>query len=308
MTGSHAYSGYVAEALGHVFPSTVAPEDRFVVNILGYFDASGHHDGSPALAVAGFVGRPDDWGGFEYQWRMALDGWGLEAFHMREFAHSRGAFDTDEWRDEAEREKRFGRLLRIILAYSMGSVGVTVPLPLYQAVMDPLVGTHAGGAFSLAAFMSISHVAEMVRSLSGQPHVAYVFDNDPGYGQFAKIFHDNMARSEQRFDLRLLSLSFQRKEEYVPLQAADILAYELHRRHPQEREAVAKGEPFPAARLPLRVLASQPHTWAYLTDEELRATAMLLERGFPVTDAPWTRGHLNPQSGRRSPRKSKHDR
>jgi len=41
--------------------------------LIGYFDESGTHAGSPAVAVAGVLGPQDDWNRFESSWRWFLD-------------------------------------------------------------------------------------------------------------------------------------------------------------------------------------------------------------------------------------------
>jgi hypothetical protein len=55
------------------------------MNLYGYFDESGTHKGSTSFALAGFLGRADEWGVFAYRWQEALGGFGLPFFHMVDF-------------------------------------------------------------------------------------------------------------------------------------------------------------------------------------------------------------------------------
>jgi hypothetical protein len=51
-----------------------------VVILTAYFDESGTHSGSEAVAVAGYVSTPDRWERFGQEWREALAAYNIEYF------------------------------------------------------------------------------------------------------------------------------------------------------------------------------------------------------------------------------------
>jgi len=57
-----------------------------------YFDESGTHDGSPILALAGFVATTKQWAEFAREWSELLNQEGLTHFHMSKFEARRGEF------------------------------------------------------------------------------------------------------------------------------------------------------------------------------------------------------------------------
>ena len=64
---------------------------------------------------------------------------------------------------------------------------------------------------------------------------------------------------------RLPSLAFRDKRMFPPLQAADILAYELYK-----QSARQFGEEERPVRYPLKALASKKHKWLYLQEAHFR--------------------------------------
>lgn len=77
------------------------------------FDGSGSPDGTVALVVAGLVGKSEQWLELEKDWKRCLDGFGVSALHMKDFAHSQGGFKA--WKGDEQRRRRFlARLINII--------------------------------------------------------------------------------------------------------------------------------------------------------------------------------------------------
>lgn len=199
------------------------------VEALGaYFDDSGTHAGSDAVAVAGYISTPERWLAFESAWRLELAHLGLEMFHMSQFAVGAGPYKR--W-SEPQRRIRLGRLIEIINAHVIGSVGNVIPTKLYEATFGPEATRHVGGPYGLAAtvnFMSVGETLDGLRCLGHDPWVEYVFESGTlGYGQIMKVFQYNEQDPEQKAKLGLLSLDFENKRDSVALQAAGILAYEL---------------------------------------------------------------------------------
>jgi len=69
-----------------------------------YFDAS---LGDGITVVAGWLGTTVAWESFDVDWRILLAQYDVPYFHMREFAHSTGAFK--EWKGHDGRRANFLR-------------------------------------------------------------------------------------------------------------------------------------------------------------------------------------------------------
>jgi len=251
------------------FPSTVPKDRRLVLTLTGYFDASGVHDGSTTVVLAGWISSDTGWTAFEEEWREALDHYGLPMFHMREFAHSRGAFER--W-SEPQRRIRFSHFAEIITKYTLSSIAVAVPVKEFEAEFTLDARRHVGGPYGFAAsalFMQAARFVEESLKPEGTPfQIAYVFESgDLGVGQLLKLFQANQMDEEQAAKFHLLSFRVEDKRKFVALQAADILAYELYQHFPRQMGT----DPRPPRRYNLNQLAANKSwDWRYMSRERMR--------------------------------------
>lgn len=67
---------------------------KYMLMLNAYFDETGDEkDLNVKIAgMAGCVAPAESWSAFEVKWQKALDNAGIQCFHMKEFAHSRGQF------------------------------------------------------------------------------------------------------------------------------------------------------------------------------------------------------------------------
>lgn len=197
----------------------------------GYFDESGTHDGSEVVTVAGYISTAEQWELFGRDWANALKDYGLESFHMTDFAN--GAKGYRGW-TEQERRIRFARLIGLINKHVIASVGIAIPTRSFEQIFPKHAKRFVGGAYGLAAACCFLDAARILESGYPSARIAYVFEaGSRGAGEVMKVFDWNYKNREQRPKLKLLSLKFEGKE-FSPLQAADILSYELYRLVPHE--------------------------------------------------------------------------
>jgi hypothetical protein len=316
---THSPVNYTREALRLAFPSIVPEGSRFVVILTAYFDDSGTHAGSDAVAVAGYISTPDQWIRFETQWRAALENLGLPMFHMTSFANGVGPYR--QW-SEPQRRIRLGRLIDIIHANVLGSFGVVVPTEPFNRLFSARAKAHCGGAYGLAATVNFLEVARIVKGIdeaqAWDAWIAYVFESGTtGAGQILKVFQYNEQDTKEKEKLRLLSLRFENKREFVPLQAADILAYELYQLLPRQLGI----DPRPVRSGVLSLLAANPtHNWGQLDEAAIKEWAERIDASARLAELlgwPRKRGEnsieelrqraLN-RAERQSRRRSKHGR
>ena len=266
---------YVADSLRLAFPSTVMAYDRYVLTIAGYFDESGTHSGSDTVAVAGYLAVPAAWEHFEQEWRVALADFGLDAFHMTDFANRAQVYEG--W-EEHEYRDRFARLVDIINRHVLCSIGAAIPMSAYrEAFSTEATGAHAA-PYVLATSMCITLAARVVRAQSFDARIAYVFESGArGQGDVLEMFTANQRDEANREHHRLLRVAFEGKREFVPLQAADILAYELSRHLPR----LLGSDPRPARRHHLDQLGVVDPHWEYLDAAGLEGLAAVLP-GSPL--------------------------
>jgi hypothetical protein len=227
-----------------------------------YFDESGTHAGSRVLCVAGYLSTPERWVAFERDWKSALKDCGIPFFHMVDFANHAPPYYSG-W-SHSQRRVNYSRLVDIIKKRTLGSVGVCVPIDLYDKYVAPEVkGMPNGKPYCLAAATCFLDVATLVKQRAPAALVAYVLESGAlGAGEILRQFQENINDPITKDYLRLLSLSFGDKRELVPLQAADILAYELYKHLPRQEGAVLQ-----LPRNNLRMLRFGDMKWVHLNAE-----------------------------------------
>lgn len=264
-----------------------------MLTLTGYFDASGTHDGSEQVVLAGWLSSDKRWIPFEEEWRALLEHYGLPMFHMREFAHHRGAFER--W-SEPQRRIRFAEFAALIAKYTLSSLAVCVPVKEFEAEFSPAARKHVGGPYGLAAsvlMLQARHFVEESLKPEGSPfEIAYVFESgDVGVGQVMKLVQANLLDADQAAKMHLLSFRIEDKRKFVALQAADILAYELYQDFPRQMGT----SPRPRRRYNIEQLAANKSwDWRYMSRERMRDDwAQVLEMAARVAEfEPWPRPML----------------
>jgi hypothetical protein len=229
-------SSYLRESFVLSFPSKICPEDRLVLVLKGYFDESGTHDGSRAISVAGYLSTPEKWLAFEQEWQAAKDAYGLEFFHMTDFVARQEEYA--DWSD-AERGERLANLIAIINRNVIASVGFALPVRDYYSIFSKTAKRYVGGPYGLAALSCFMDASKAIRSQLPDARIAYVFERGvKGKGQVMKVFDRVCDDFEVRESNRLASLTYEDKRDFSPLEAADILAYELYRHLPVQLKEI----------------------------------------------------------------------
>jgi len=226
-----------------------------------YFDESGTHVGSDVVTVAGFVSNIPQWKEFSKKWQQVLTDSGLACFHMSDFESARGEFDG--WlRDK--RQNLLNKLLSIIQEHTFWSVGCSVTRHSFESILSDAAKKICGDAYGLAALSCWRHLGLFLRQ-----HDAWMEctmeAGAKGAGALQLIFEEDVKFQEWSDEHRILRLSFAHKRNFPPLQAADIIAYELCKQRIRE-----VGKETRKPRYPLTVLAKKKYKWVYMQEQHLR--------------------------------------
>ncbi len=185
-----------------------------------YMDESGTDDGAPVVTVGAYIARPSVWNDFTKRWNRQK--YPINVFHAADCANCRGEFEG--W-EKAARDEYVAKLLPVLgdtnmlLPYATGIV-----LKDFDALIDKddpareYLGTPYGACFHWLVQTILEDLQEQRLDFF---HETNDFKDD-ALQTFAIVKESNPHRS--------LSLAFATKEEFVPLQAADILAYEANKR------------------------------------------------------------------------------
>lgn len=191
-----------------------------------YIDESGTHQESKTVVVAAAVGRDSSWEALSDSWQAILRKHRVGTFHASEFYNSRGEFDG--WTDDM-RGAMIDKMVNAINSETSWFLGAGVShdtfkkvkreftyprLKPYQFLLDACVGhliTWLGKRKRIPAMRIFIE--------SGQDY------NSPGIEWLiSKLKHRRM---QERYKMSKPIIAS--KEDYIPFQVADFMAYELYR-------------------------------------------------------------------------------
>ena len=227
-----------------------------------YLDESGTHAGSEAVAVAGFVSNASKWEAFSEQWSAALKEWGISAFHMTDFESRHGEFAN--WKNE-ERKERLNRLLNLIIEHTFSSIGYVIRKKSFDEILSDSAKKLCADAYGMAAIGCWYTLAVRAKRPTIDGWFDYIMEAGcKGGSALHEIWRIQVSDEQWLDNTRMRSLDFRPKQKFPPLQAADILAYELFKQ--AQRQFGNEQRP---PRYPLKRLNTPGRQWHYAEDDEL---------------------------------------
>lgn len=190
-----------------------------------YFDDAFTHEGSEAVGFGGWLSSFDRWIELEKEWQRALKEQGISVFHSNELAlKDRGPYK--DWPEERKNAfmTRLTTLVGNLVDYGVGCGIVRadyereLPAWLQRDFKDPLNFCVYG------TMILISRQHELGKLTVAEKPLRTMIERKPGYeGAMSTIYY----RCRDRLAPELIGdLSWGSKKD-VPLQAADLIAYEI---------------------------------------------------------------------------------
>lgn len=193
-----------------------------------YFDDSGHSQdpNDTVVCIGGCVSPVSAWEQLQPEWKRVLEDFKVPYLHMKEFAHSEGVF-AEGWKgDEPKRTAFLGALMDTMDRHVMSVVSTTVLISDFNRLTavqrQQMVDPH---------FMCLQDVfLASTITLHDKPNeqVDIVFSNQSRHVGLTERFLES-AREEMSLGGRLGAFTWASPQSILPLQAADLVAYETRR-------------------------------------------------------------------------------
>lgn len=190
-----------------------------------YCDDSGTDSNSRVAVVAGYLSNVAQWEMFTKEWTRALKDFGVNVMHRTDLETFKGEFER--W-NPARRTAFLARLQPIIRRRIKTAVGCMVIKEDFEKLVSDEIKHKVGGAYGFLAYTCLVGLGQWCNRPSRQhcQPINWVFEaGTQGHGQVDKMFHGTYAIEALRQKVRLGGWSFNGKDT-VPLQSADVLAYE----------------------------------------------------------------------------------
>lgn len=193
-----------------------------------YIDDSGTHDGAPVVVFGGLIGEQEQWERFEPRWKAKLANplpgkSPLKRFHMHHCQRQRGDFIDYS---DAESDALIHDFRQIILDCGVHGVSAAISKADYdELITGSLLEAH-GSADDMAFASAISALDIEGRREGG---VSLVCD-DTGTSteRYGRVYDRYQAMHKKYGTRPLEGLAFRSMEKVIPLQGADMIAWETY--------------------------------------------------------------------------------
>lgn len=196
-----------------------------------YFDDSGTHEGSLVTALGGCVAQIEQWVYFEQEWRGVLEEEHVKIFHMTDLESLRGEYEG--W--DEERKRRFiGRMLKIISPWAKRQIASLVIAKDYDDVVPPWAkkipafGDKYNFCFQMCLGQTMNWVASLDPPMPAGDQIAFMFEQQDRVEGVTSANYTKIKRFRDPDD-KMGAFGFGAKSRFLPLQAADFIAYEAYK-------------------------------------------------------------------------------
>ena len=189
-----------------------------------FVDESGVHTDADVITVAAYAGRPKVWRQWTNEWRRKKRP--IETYHAVDSANLRGEFLG--WTAE-KRDELVARLLPIIADARIAGAVIGLHLGEFRkAVGDRKEIPNAlGNPYTTCFHWLVQSILELLNHNKTEP-LKFVHEKNDFEGDAKRSF--DWIQENANPNRVPMSLFFGGKKEHMPLQAADILAYEANKR------------------------------------------------------------------------------
>jgi hypothetical protein len=215
------------------------------------FDDSGT-DGNSDIAVAAcYISTKRGWDEFVDAWDTARHGEGFDCFHLSDFMAPPGQKKEPwcDW-DNTKKTRVYNRLGNIINDNKRIGISVAIPKDHWDTTPDWIRGHFGNQHYTFAVRMCMNAILKWRRNSMITLPIRYVFDWEMRKSdkrvEIEKIL-DLIARPNNQSVADLLGIEpkgygFEHKEQFKPLQPADILAWQM-RSHMRKVWPLGKDDP-----------------------------------------------------------------
>jgi hypothetical protein len=198
--------------------------------VQGFFDDSGKESdpSNKIVCIAGYVAAPGMWNGFQEMWRHMLVKHNLKWLHMKDFLNDKSSEYAYLGLDWPRKQRILEDFASAIKINQLIGFGISVDAEAWQRM--PKETIKAQGTVQEFCFIRILRtLVERIKRSAPEEHVSITFDCDRAYtpARFQRYIavRDKFPDAERY----LAAFNIAEPKVYVPLQAADLLAWETRK-------------------------------------------------------------------------------
>jgi hypothetical protein len=201
-----------------------------------FTDDSAAQDGDRRLFLAGYLHRADVWASFSDAWDAELKAWpSIKYFKASEANALNGQFDYKKDWDEAKRNAKLGKLAAIISYYQPQSFAFSINRQVFEDELKPVSPYGFGRPHFQMCFSVVAGIAQYAVQGGISTPIEFIFDEQQGVDEDISLFFSHLKKGLPVEAQNLIDGSpifkSDRDKRYMPLQAADLLAWHIRSEH-----------------------------------------------------------------------------
>lgn len=201
-----------------------------------FTDDSAAQKGDRRLFLAGYLHRADAWAAFSDDWHAELNALPtIEYFKASEANHLTGQFDYKKGWDEAQRNAKTRKLAAIINSYQPQSFEFSINRQIFEDELKPVSPYGFGRPHFQMCFSVVAGIARYAAQQGIATPIEFIFDEQQGVDADIAMFFSHLKKGLPIEAQNLISgtpyFKSDRDKRYMPLQAADMLAWHLRSEH-----------------------------------------------------------------------------
>lgn len=196
-----------------------------------YIDDSASNKTDQRLFLAGYINEADRWTRFSKAWAEELRQPPAIAYLKMSDANAlEGEFRG--W-NAKDRDEKLRGLARVIRHFEPRSIHASVSQSAFRTIVAPVAPHGFSTPYSLCFPAMILPLAIRQANEGSKLTIDFIFDNQESLGTQAAFFYDKIRREQPKHIREVMCASpvFRDEKEVLPLQAADMLAWHIRRRH-----------------------------------------------------------------------------
>jgi hypothetical protein len=235
--GSPPWSRASAPIWAHV--SGYAPrfrENAPLAFLRAFSDDSAGETGDRRLFMAGYLHRAAQWALFSEAWDEELRATpSIDYLKMSEANSFRDQFERRKGWTEQKRDEKLRGLARVIRHFAPISFQFSIGRKVYENDLTPVSPRGLGVPHFVGCFGVVSGLARYVASQGIKVPIEFIFDEQQGVDADINLFFSHMKKSIPKNARNLIDgvpiFKNDKDKLFLPLQAADMLAWHLRREH-----------------------------------------------------------------------------
>src|SRR5882672_3149158 len=215
---------------------------KVLVMLQAFIDDSASEQGDRNLFLAGYIQRAPVWTAFSDDWQLVLASHPKIAhLHMVEAESLRGEFRG--W-SASQRDLKIQALAEVIERHGAVSIVCSISRNIFNSVLKPIAPYALSSPYFYCFYGIIITAARWALARNGNVPIDFIFDEHGALGTEASGWYEVIRQLQKPEIQQFLGSTpvFRDDKKFLPLQAADMLAWHLRRKN--ESRNATEDRPF----------------------------------------------------------------